>query len=323
MHCIVPFAAPGSEAGRAQLASMQWPRLASLLPRLALAERDDGDAASFSPPHERVLARSLGWAPAEGDSSGSMDGRWPVAAHLARLDGIEPGAAAWGLMSPVHWLVGTDQVSLADPQMLQLDEPTSRALFDAVRPLLAEEGLRFEFGHAQRWYVSHESLAGLRTASLDRVVGRNVDAWLGGHAEAGALRRWRRLQSEVQMLLHTHPVNAEREARGLLPINSFWLSGCGRLPATATREGPELVIEPMLRAAALAEDWPAWAAGWRRLEDGLLLGLDLALRRGNELSLTLAGERCAVTFGAQRGGLIARLKSVLQRPSVPELLASL
>ena len=29
------------------------------------------------------------------------------------------------------------------------------------------------------------------------------------------------------MLLYTHPVNDAREARGALPVNSFWLSGCG------------------------------------------------------------------------------------------------
>ena len=37
------------------------------------------------------------------------------------------------------------------------------------------------------------------------------------------MRRVRRLQSEVQMLLHTHPLNAAREDRGDLTVNSFWL----------------------------------------------------------------------------------------------------
>lgn len=318
MHCIVPFAAPGSDAGRAALATMQWPRLDALLPRLRLVDRDEGEPTTFSPPHERVLARALGW---QGD-----DGRWPFAARAAQADGIQPGGDAWGLVSPVHWHVGTDQVTLADPEALQLDEPGSRALFEAVRPLFDEDGLRLVFGQATRWYVAHPSLQGLRTASLDRVVGRNVDPWLGdgdggGVAAASPLRRWRRLQSEVQMLLHDHPINAEREAKGLLPVNSFWLSGCGGVqpePEEAT-----LQIDTSLRAAALAEDWPAWTAAWRRLEEGTLLGLDVAMRRGSEVWLTLAGERAAATFTPVRGGLVARLKSVLSRPSVPALLASL
>ncbi|MBI5721976.1 MAG: hypothetical protein HZC37_30245 [Burkholderiales bacterium] len=325
MHCIVPFAAPGSEAGRAALATMQWPRLQALLPRLALVDRDEGEPTTFSPPHERVLARALGW---QGD-----DGCWPFAARAARADGIDPGDDAWGLVSPVHWHLGTDQVSLADPEALQLDEAGARTLFEAVRPLFEDEGLRLAYGHATRWYVAHESLRGLRTAALDRVVGRNVDPWLddgggGGDGRGGRgggitspLRRWRRLQAEVQMLLHSHPLNAAREAAGLPPVNSFWLSGCGR----AQPEGSErpVQIDTTLRTAALAEDWPAWSAGWRRLEEGTLLGLDIAMRRGSEVWLTLAGERAALTFTPLRGGLVARLKNVLARPSVPALLASL
>lgn len=340
MHCIVPFAAPGAaqdgapgaapggEGAPAALATMQWPRLAALLPRLVQVDRDEGESTTYSPPHERVLARALGWqAGAQAD-----DGRWPFAARSARADGIDPGSAAWGLVSPVHWHVGTDQVSLVDPETLQLDDEGARALFDAVRPLFsgagagahAEEGLRLVYGHATRWYVAHDSLQGLRTASLDRVIGRNVDPWLDdpeGGAGALALRRWRRLQAEVQMLLHAHPLNAAREARGLLPVNSFWLSGCGR----ALPEAGEVTVqvEAGLRAAALAEDWPAWSAAWRALEEGTLLGLDIALRRGAEVWLTLCGERAAVTFAPLRGGIVARFRNLLARPSVPALLASL
>lgn len=323
MHCIVPFAAAAGDAGQAAMAAMRWPRLSALLPRLVLARRDEGEATSFTPPHERVLARALNW---QGE-----DGRWPFAARAARADGIDPGAAAWGLVSPVHWHVGTDQVSLADPEALQLDEGASRTLFEAVRPLFTDlmpGGLRFEWGHATRWYVAHDSLHGLRTASLDRVVGRNVDPWLlerGGRREddeaARALRPWRRLQAEVQMLLHEHPLNAEREAKGLLPVNSFWLSGCAR--AQPEPAPMPVRLDETLRAAALAADWPAWTRAWQRLEEGTLLGLDVALRRGSQVWLTLAGERAAATFVAQRGGIVARWRGLLARPSVPALLASL
>ena len=335
MHCIVPFAGPASEAGRAALATMQWPRLSALLPRLALVDRDEGEPTSYTPPHERVLAHALRWAPPERGSgpagTASADGRWPFAAHWARADGIDPGTAAWGLVSPVHWHLGTDQVSVADPQHLRLDEPASRALFEAVAPLLAGVGMRFVFGHPTRWYVAHDSLHGLRTASLDRVVGRNVDPWLiDGRARdareeggAPALGHWRRLQAEVQMLLHSHPLNAQREAEGLLPVNSFWLSGCGRAQAVPAPDAPPLRVDSSLRAAALAEDWPLWADAWRRFEESTLLGLELAMHRGADVWLTLAGERAAVTFAPLRGGIVARLKSLITRPSVPALLASL
>lgn len=352
MHCIVAFAAPASAAGRGAVATMPWPVLTRLLRRMRLLERDDAEPTSFSPPHERALARALGWLSAtHGDASDLADGRLPLAARWARADGIDVGEAAWGLVSPVHWHVGTDQVSLADPQQLQLDEPTSRALFEAVRPLVEDDAAAGEstwqrphlaFGHATRWYLSHESLALLRSASLDRVAGRNVDPWLvqegAAAAETLALRRWRRLQAEVQMLLHTHAVNNEREAQGLPVINSFWLSGCGRAPAAAAApRGAQpsersaahpgarsaVRVEVALRAAAIAEDWGAWAAAWRQLEAGALAELEAAMARGDDVRLTLCGERGAATFGPAGRGLVARLQGWAARPSVPELLATL
>jgi hypothetical protein len=39
-------------------------------------------------------------------------------------------------------------------------------------------------------------------------------------------------------LLHEHPVNQAREARGDLPVNSLWLWGGGRLPVTCTTPVP-------------------------------------------------------------------------------------
>lgn len=336
MHCIVPFAAPpaGSEAGRAAMATMQWPLWSRLLPRLAVVARDEGEATSFTPPHERVLAHALGWPGHAG--APAADGCWPFAARAARADGVDAGQARgeaaagrpWGLVSPVHWHVGTDQVSLADPLALQLDDAASRRFFAALAPLFAEEGITFAYGHATRWYAADESLQGLATASLDRVVGRNVDAWLGGAAAGSAPhRRWRRLQAEAQMLLHNHPLNAEREARGLLPVNSFWLSGCGRalpeVPPAGEPAAHEVQVEPILRGAALAEDWAAWAAAWGRLEAGTLQAWQTLLERGAVVRLTLAGERAAVTLAPAAGGVLSRMKQRWSAPTVPELLQGL
>ena len=117
-----------------------------------------------------------------------------------------------------------------------------------------------------RWYVSHPSLAGLPCASVDRVIGRNVDLWLRTDAAGGTdprLRLLRRLQNEVQMLLFTHPINEQREDRGVLPVNSFWLSGCGPAqPVDARRSACRW--RTGLRAAALTGDWAAWVGGLAR-----------------------------------------------------------
>jgi hypothetical protein len=311
MHLIVPFAGPLGEAGRAALRGLALPQLRALLSRAAEVARDAGDEWSFSPPHERALARALGWS--------GGDGCLPWAARWAAADGVPEAAQgdlAWGLVSPVHWHLGTDQVSLIDPATLMLDDATSRVLFDAVLPLFTSEGFVMAFGSATRWYIAHETLAPLRCASLDRVIGRNVDGWL---TEDPAVRLVRRLQNEVQMLLYTHPLNDRREAHGLLPVNSFWLSGCGVAQAV-TGAAPR--VDERLRGPALADDWAAWVKAWDTLDEGPIAELRVALERGAPARLTLCGERSSVSFDAANG-FAARVRARWSRPSPLALLESL
>jgi hypothetical protein len=299
VHLIVPFASPSpslasaaSDAGRAALAHLETPALDALLAAWREAERDDSaDETSLTPPHERALARALGWR---------ADAPLPWAARAARADGVEVGAAAWGQLTPVHWRVGADAIHLADPRALALDAADSRALLDAVRPLFDSEGFTLAWGAPLRWYASHPALAGLATASLDRVIGRSVDRWLPAQREARPLRR---LQSEVQMLLHTHPLNAAREAAGALPVNSFWLSGCGVAQPEAAHDAR---LDDRLRAPALAEDWTAWSAAWA--------ALDAALAAAPPSRLTLCGERASVTFAPVPRSVWQRIASSLSSP---------
>jgi hypothetical protein len=309
MHLLIPFAAPLSATGRQTLATLALPRLQALLGRLTEVERDEADEWCLSPPHERALARALGW---QGGS-----GLLPWAARQAALDGIDVGELAWGQLTPVHWLLGTDQVSLLDPDQLQLDEAGSRTLFDAVLPLFTGQGYALHWAAPLRWYAAHESLAALPSASLDRVIGRNVDAWLGSDPAA---RRLRRLQSEVQMVLHTHPLNAEREARGLLAVNSFWLSGCGAFQGghAATPR-----VDGRLRSPALNDDWAAWASAWKALDAGPLAELLAQAQQGAAVRLTLCGERSGVTYAAAPRGWARRLRSLWAAPSPQQVLEPL
>ena len=266
MHLLIPFAAALSPACSRALETLDLPRLAHLVGRLAASGTDTGDEYSLTPPHERALGHALGMT--------ADDGCLPWAARQAHADGIAVGDAAWGLLTPVHWRVGRDDISLADPDALQLGEDESRACIEAVRGLFESEGFRLVWAAPLRWYASHETLADLPCASIDRVIGRNVDLWLAADARARLIRR---LQNEVQMLLYTHALNDARDAAGALTVNSFWLSGCGRLaPGSVAPADPAPQVEAALRAPALAENWADWAAAWREIDAG---PLDNALRR--------------------------------------------
>ena len=313
MHLLVPFAAGLSEAGAQALQHLRLPRLERLLGSLEAGPATGSDEYALNLPHEQVLAQAQGWA--------ADDGRLPFAAALARADGLAADAAdeaGWGLLTPSHWQAGRDQVVLRDPAELGLDEAESRALFDAVRPLFDGAGWTPFWGAPLRWYACHASLAGLATASLDRVIGRNLDLWLP-ERRAGA--QVRRLQSEVQMLLHTHAINAEREARGAWAVNSFWLSGTGR--AVSSEATVAVQVDERLRGPMLAESWDDWADAWHALDAGPIAELQARAERGESVSLTLAGERLARRYDRVSRAPWRRLARRWRRVEAAAVLESL
>ena len=310
-HWIVPFAASLSEPCQQALGRLDaagspplLPHLQALLARMTPVQHWGEDEYALSMPHERALGHAMGW-PQE-------DGRLPWAAWQAARDGLQLDAArGWGLLSPTHWLVGHDHLTLIDPQALTLSEAESRALFESARPLFEDDGWAFVWGAPTRWYAAHDTLRELPAASLDRVIGRNPDLWLNDHPQA----RWlRRLQAEVQMLLYQHPVNDAREAAGQTTVNSFWLSGCGVPPAQLALPA-HVTLADGLRAPLLAEDLPAWLAAWQRLDAEVLGEARRAMDAGETVQLTLGGERQAVTLQtAARPGPLARLWQAVRGP---------
>ena len=92
-----------------------------------------------------------------------------------------------------------------------------------------------------------------------------IDPWLP--RPAAPARSVRRLQSEVQMLLHTHPINdgarSARRAAGELVLaqrlRPHAAGGCRRA---------EPLLDERLRGPALADDWAAWAEAWHALDAG-------------------------------------------------------
>ena len=288
MHLVIPYASALSDAAVQALGTLSLPNLERLLARWApvdgAEDLPDADEYALSLPHERLLARLRGWP--------VRDGLLPFAAEAARRDGFapEPGSG-WGLVTPAHWHVGRDQINLVDPALLALAEAEARTFHAAIAPLFEDLGWAWHWASPTRWYASHPSLAELPTASIDRVIGRNVDLWLNDHPGVMLVRR---LQSEVQMLLYVHPLNDAREARGAMSVNSFWLAGTGPAQAADKVLPADIVVDDRLRAPLLGDDWSAWAEAWHALDAGPLRALADAGDPGSRL--TLAGERHARSF---------------------------
>jgi hypothetical protein len=293
------------------LKTLALPRLEKLLARMAPAGRDDGDESTLSMPHERALARALG-LPAQ-------DGLVPWAAWEAHQAGRDAGDRAWARITPCHWRVGTGHVAMDNPGDLRLEDGPSRALFDAMQPYFREDGITLEYHLPMFWLAHGDIFRNLPTASLERVAGRSVDDWMPRTPGAAPLRR---LQQEMQMLLYTHAVNDERERAGLLPVNSFWVSGAGALAAAATTPTGLTVIDS-LRTPALQADWPSWTAAWQEVDATACARLLGDLERGEPVTLTLSGERGAQTWTSEGDGLLRRLGALVTRKKAAMLLANL
>ncbi len=293
MHVLLSYASAASPACREVLDELlpHLPNLRHCLRTMTQTAQDDGTlcggAFSRSTPAERALARAVGLP--------DDDGRIPWAAWQRRWAGLPTAAEgqelAWAEVTPCHWHVGLDHIVMENPSGLDLSAEEAGGLLDALHPLFAPEGVTLSMATPGRWWAQGEVFRGLQTASVARVAGRNVDAWMpeGAHQPPGA-KLLRRLQNEVQMLLYQHPVNDARLARGAQPVNSVWFSQCGALPeGCISSDLPE--TPPALGPAAMAEDWAAYADAWRELDATWLARPDLTV-------LTLCGETGAIRLEA-------------------------
>ena len=303
-HLIIPYAASHSPALREALPRLELPHLHAMLQALARvhADADDPQAPGLDMPHERALARA--WALA---APTAASGAWPWAA-LSQGAGAVPQA----FFSPCHWQVGMDQVVMHNPADLQLSEAESQALLAAMQPFFSEDGLTARYLAPTQWHVQGELLRGLQCASLDRVVGMNVNPWLPKSDAAKALRR---LQSEMQMLLYNHPVNDARSAQGQWTVNSFWVHGAGVLPHPPTGPAPHLALG--LREAALSEDAQAWAQAWQAL-DATVCAEWHSRMRTRPVTLTLCSEFSAHTYQTRALSSLQQLWQRAQRVVQPQ-----
>lgn len=301
MHLLIPYAASHAEGCQAVLATLKLPNLQKLLHRLSAHALDQGDELSWSPPHERALAKAWGLQ--------VSDGQIPWAAlqaqkrpELALLKG------AWAFVTLCNWQASTHQVTLRQIPMRDLSPAESDTLLAAMKPFFAQDGITLYPDEPGRWLAHGAVFEGLPSASPDRVLGRNLAPWMPTAAQASSLIR---LMSEMQMLLYTHALNDAREARGALPVNAIWLSGTGALngaPAgTGWASNPSTVITA-LREAALQEDWAAWASAWQALDTLEIKALLDEHRLGKPVQLTLCGERHAQSWHSRPQTLMQKIR---------------
>lgn len=197
--------------------------------------------------------------PAEGDL--------PVAAVTRALDLGVIDKDWWLRADPVHLRPERDRLVLFDTQAVPLSQEEATRLAAEISEAYGADGWLLKAPRPGRWYLKPPHAARIVTTPLPEVAGKDIHPYLPQGKDGKA---WHTLLNEVQILLHTATVNAERESRGELPINSLWFWGGGRLPSISAVAWAHVYSEEpvSLALARLSEvpssGCPADFADWRR-----------------------------------------------------------
>ncbi len=155
---------------------------------------------------------------------------WPTAAIMLTMDAPDLAKASkdfWIRADPVHLRIEQNHIMLADSQAFQITEEEAKELAQDLNNNLADYDYSLLPLRPDRWYLRLSKIPDLRTYTLGQVTCRNINNFLPFGLDSTV---WHKIFNEIQMLLHEHPVNLARDARGELIINSVWLWGGGKLP---------------------------------------------------------------------------------------------
>lgn len=213
-------------------------RLTVALPDLLAQDRATLEAA-------RALRNLADYADAPDVRRGSLDSfvvgepsdhRVEALAPVAALGaGFDPGRRYVLRADPVSLAAGRADVVLAG-RIDDLDAAEAAALTATFNVHFEGDGIEFHAPRTDAWFITVEEAPDLTTTPLSVVQGA-IYPWLPSGVDAG---RWRRWFSEMQMLLHEHPANAARAARGRVPVTGIWISDGGRLSEAMVDAAPAI-----------------------------------------------------------------------------------
>jgi hypothetical protein len=265
VHCelIVPGLLPAGEYAAAALEGLRLPALELLLAR---GRRTADESISL----EQWLARAFGL---------SEDTELPAGALTLAASGGAAGEATWMRADPAHLKLNRDELVLVPATAFGVKASDAEQLAETLNRHFNGE-LTFTPLSGERWCVRVDGIpaVGLRTKTPAEVAGRDINRHLP--SGEGAMR-WHTLLNEIQMLLHEHPANEAREARGEPAVNSVWLWGAGPMPSGIAAPWQSVTADDALalglaQAAGLRHrPLPANADEWldRLPEDGRQLAV--------------------------------------------------
>ena len=171
------------------------------------------------------------------------------AALYAIGEGLPAAEGYWLRVDPVHLQPTTAQLTLSELPEGALTAAEAQALGATLGAYFATDDHVLFTPHPQRWYLRMRNAPDLHTLPPAACAGTLHESALPSGRDSA---QWKRVITEAQMLLHSHPVNAAREAEGKAPANAIWPWGGGLLPSRSHAPRYEVVFTDDLLVRGLA-----------------------------------------------------------------------
>lgn len=154
-------------------------------------------------------------------------GKYPSAAVIRTGLTGERASGFWLRAQPIHFAAGLDRLTTVPLQgAARMSVAERQALVPTLVDHLQSTGMQLHEGADGEWLLRSEEPLQVQTVTPEFAASNPHAEILPRGRDAGGLRR---LMTEMQMLLHEHPVNTQRQARGLPALNAIWIHGEGIL----------------------------------------------------------------------------------------------
>ncbi|MGF6147401.1 Uncharacterized protein conserved in bacteria [Kingella potus] len=231
---------------------------------------------------------------------------------LCRLLAAEaglPDGTPCVLAAPVSQQMGMNQAHQACGRTLGITPDEAAAWCAGLTEFFADAGWRFHPCRPDLWLLSLPQQPGWQDVPSVWAADGQADGM--ERAEGLAPPDWLAAQTEIQMWLHTHPLNAARA----VPVNGVWLwqDSVGTSPFDFTAADRSCAFLPDGRAAfAVPPDWDAlqslFAAQPQPVSDGLVfLEGSAAAESGRSLPEDWDRRFFAPALDALHGGRLKKL----------------
>jgi hypothetical protein len=182
-------------------------------------------------------------------------GALPVAALTRESDAQEkPKPQQYWLRSdPVTLWADMARLFMVSHGLADLDEFERNEIENTVRSVLLEQGIHLHADHQERWCIALGEALDFSFTPLDEVLGKDLSEFAQEQPKA---LFWRRVTSDIQIALHSCPVNVRRRSQGLREINSVWFWGGGFIPPASNEAVFDTVYadNPVSRGLASIND---------------------------------------------------------------------